>query len=53
MRIIAAGRAAVGSDIEASAKTMLPYLAVLILDVLTVALCAVVHARHPNLLGAG
>jgi hypothetical protein len=42
-----------GSDIEASAKTMLPYLAVLIFGVLTVAFVPRFTHAVPNLLGAG
>jgi tripartite ATP-independent transporter DctM subunit len=45
--------AVAGSDIEAAAKTMLPYLAVLILGVLTVAFVPWFTHAVPNLLGAG
>jgi hypothetical protein len=53
MRTVAAGCAAAGSDIEASAKTTLPYLAVLILGVLTDAFVPWFTHAVPNLLGAG
>jgi len=44
--------AVAGSDIEASAKTMLPYLAVLVLGVLTVAFVPWFTHAVPDLLGA-
>jgi len=45
--------AVAGSDVEAAAKTMLPYLAVLILGVLTVAFVPWFTHAVPRLLGGG